>query len=326
MGPSASQDFFLFLALFGGLFILWASTGGPDRTPSSGLFSGIGGTQEEVRDFSLSSGTMVEQRANTAKELTNTQKELERLKEDLKQARIKGESSPYEGMVSISAGRAREGFAQTEYLELTATRGNTSDIPITGWTLESAVTGVRATIGQGTSLPFPGTSNAVATLLLQPGERAYVVTGRSPIGVSFKINKCVGYFEQYQDFSPRLRRECASPEQEFDDYSNLPITNVRLEDDEREECRNYIDRNVSRCELVTKNLDEVRPHLSLSCIDFIESTFTYSGCVENHRFDTNFFGSEWRVFLGSHAELWREEREIIRLLDQNGKTVDILDY
>lgn len=325
-GSTPQQDLFFFLSLLGGLFILWIATGGPDRTPESGLFSGVGNSQSEIREGQ----TQTERREDIEDTLIDTKRELERLEEDLKEARLRGEVSPYEGAVTLRGGRARERFAQTEYVELSARSSNTTDIPITGWMLESVITGQRAVIGESTNLPFPGTINTVSTLILEPGDRAYVVTGRSPIGVSFRANKCTGYFEQYQDFSPRLSKQCVDPTEEFDDFSTIPVTNVRLERDEREKCRTYINRNVRRCEIVIDDFDavdrDIEEPLSNQCIAFIEETYTYSGCVENHRFDSDFYKEELRVFLGSPAELWRADREIIRLLDAQGRTVDILDY
>jgi hypothetical protein len=322
---SQGNNLFFFIALFAGLFVLWLVTGGPDRTPSSTLF-GTSASRGEVRDATALGLSGAQERQDLEETVFDTQEELKKLEEELKQARIKGTASPYEGMVTLRTGRARDRYAQTEYLELSASSRNTIDVPITGWRIESVVTGQGGTIGSATSLPYPGVSNTISTLFLSPGDRAYVVTGRSPIGVNFKVNQCVGYFEQYQDFAPRLRKDCADPADEFDEFATLPVTNVRLENDDREVCRAFIRRNVDRCEINTIKLKDVRPALTQMCKDFIDETYTYSGCVQNHRYDRNFFSDEWRIFLGSYAELWREKREIIRLLDQNGRTVDILDY
>lgn len=314
-----------FLALFAGLFLLWFATGGPEGTERSSFFQSSA-SRGEIRDASSLGISNTTERKEINETLFDTQAELKRLQEELKQARIKGTASPYEGMVSLRSGRARDRIAQTEYVELVASNGNTIDVPITGWKIESVVTGQYGVLGNATSLPYPGVSNTITPLFLAPGDRAYVVTGRSPIGVSFKVNQCVGYFEQYQDFSPRLNKICADPTDEFDAFATLPVTNVRLEKDEREICRAFIDRKINQCELSTIILDDVLPRLSTICKDFIDKTYTYSGCVQNHRFDKNFFSNEWRVFLESPAELWREQREILRLLDQNGRTVDIIDY
>jgi len=211
-------------------------------------------------------------------------------------------------------------------LELTANSGNESDVPVTGWTLESVVTGQRATIKGGTHLPYPGVVNTVSTIFMAPRDKLLVTTGRSPIGVNFRVNMCTGYFEQYQNYSPRLRKECQSPVDEFDEFSLVPTTNVRIEKDDREICRDFVVDNIDRCEINRVDLSDTELRLTNQCKDFIESTYTYSGCVANHKFDTGFYKNEWRVFLGSYAELWREKREIIRLLDQNGLTVDIIDY
>ena len=202
---SPFQALLVFLALFAGLFILWLSSGGPDNRPnSSPVVTYYFGTRGELRG---EGSTQIKERsAPSGRELegniTDIQKELKVLQEELRQARLRGISSPYEGMVSIRGGRPKERFAQTEYLELVANRRNKIDVPITGWVLESVVTGQRATIGKAVNLPRSGAVNTEFPLLLPPGDTVNVTTGRSPVGVSFRVNKCVGYFEQFQNFSP----------------------------------------------------------------------------------------------------------------------------
>ncbi len=325
---SPFQALFVFLALFAGLFILWLSAGGPDNRPnSSPVITYYFGTREELRG----GGKQIKrQEPPSGRELegniTDVQKELKVLQEELRQARLRGVASPYEGMVSIRGGRPKERFAQTEYLTLSANRNNKTDVPITGWVLESVVTGQRATIGKAVNLPRSGVVNTEFPLLLPPGDTVNVNTGRSPVGVSFRVNKCVGYFEQFQNFSPRLRRECQNPTAEFDKFSKIPVTKVRIEDDKGEICREYIRKNINRCEINRAVLTDTELRLTEQCQAFIENAYTYTGCVANNQFEPDFFRNEWRVFLGSPAELWREKREIIRLLDQNGQTVDIFDY
>ena len=95
----------------------------------------------------------------------------------------------------------------------------------------------------------------------------------------------------------------------------------------------------TRCEIDTTDFDErdkddeliVDPELSNVCKDFIRNDLTYGGCVAFHENDSNFYDDEWRVYLGGTKQLWRkgtddDALEIIRLLDQNGLTVDLWRY
>jgi hypothetical protein len=314
---SATQDLFLFLGFLALLFILWVSTGGPEQQPRT----------RDIDRSELTDGQSFAREGRAVPENPySIEEQLEDAQEELARAREHGTASPYEDMVEIRGGRGSERFAQTEYLELRALSGNNTNVPITGWTLESVVTGQRAEIGTAAALPYPGVVNTQTTLFLAPGEQVFVVTGSSPIGANFKVNRCVGYFEQFQNFSPSLRKECPQPVDEFDTFARLPVTNVRLERDEREICRDFIRREIGRCEINRVNLRTVEPRLNTLCRDFIEDTYTYQGCVANHQSDPGFFKNEWRVFLESPAELWREDREIIRLRDASGRIVDVYDY
>ncbi len=78
--------------------------------------------------------------------------------------------------------------------------------------------------------------------------------------------------------------------------------------------------------------------LTSSCFSFIDNYLTYNGCVASHQYDTNFWGNTWRIFLNrpdithghtntrDYGELWKQTREGIKLLDQNGLTVDEYIY
>src|SRR3989338_8467638 len=54
------------------------------------------------------------------------------------------QASPYAGQVAILEGAARTQTTSGQYIELRAQGGFTSPISISGWSLESALTGVRA--------------------------------------------------------------------------------------------------------------------------------------------------------------------------------------
>ena len=48
--------------------------------------------------------------------------------------------------------------------------------------------------------------------------------------------------------------------------------------------------------------------------------------TEFRRDDDKFFKNEWRIFLGRNEEQWRTKREVIRLLDKDGRIVDVYTY
>lgn len=238
-------------------------------------------------------------------------------------------ASVYKDDITFSQAAASRINEHEQYVRIRATRSNAQGINISGWKLKSLVTGRTATIGRGATLPDGiARKNANDAVILGPGEEAIVTSGGS-FG-SFLINKCTGYFETFGDFTPSLPREC--PLLEDEDLPAFGITPALLtgqEDDERDdkeeddeygECIDAIE-DVYRCEHGTPPRTIVR-----SCRDFIRDYSTYDQCVALHKYDNDFYGDQWRVFLGSRDELWLRSHEIIVLLDQYGKTVDVVKY
>ena len=312
------NDLFFIILVLAGLWIAWFSTGGPERATSrGGLFlyppSPVG--SGEIYGPS-SDGDSYQGRQGIEREIEKVQNELKKIEEELEKLETQGESSPYKGMVTIDHSTAgpRSKDVDKEYVIIKTSSRNKESIRITGWRIESLITKRRVTIGGVSLLPRSGIVNSESPLYLPPGEKAIVATSRSPIGSSFRTNKCTGYFEQFQDFNPNLKRSCPYPEDELEDFSNISLID--------DSCYDYVDR-LPKCQLI---LDALPPSLSNSCNVFINENISYTGCITNHRNDLDFFQKEWRVFLNSEEELWRERREILRLLDNNGKTVDVFTY
>lgn len=224
--------------------------------------------------------------------------------------------SPYNGIIKISKSTSgpRRNTAKTEYLILRNADRNAGPVNVSGWTLESEVTGKRSVIPQGTKLPLSGTISAIQNIVLEPNTEARISTGRSPIGASFQINKCTGYFEQYQDFSPSLPLSCPTPKNEFLDFFSGDISR-------NESCENFVD-DIPRCTLV----NQIPPSQAGECQTFVSQNLNYNGCVRLHQNDSDFYDNEWRVYLGRTSELWKDRRETILLLDSNGMLVDSFSY
>jgi len=303
------HDLFIFIGLLVLLFVVWVGTGGPERATE-------GPTVRSAGIFT------------TLRDSRSTKSAEERLTELAQE----GVASPYRDLVSFSGGDPKERLVAEEYVRIRASRKLDSPINITGWQIESLITGVSYTIPGASALPFIGSVNSESPLLLDSGDTVIINSGRSPLGISFRNNMCTTYLDRFQRFTPRLPRQCPDPEDEFLEFSNIAPTGVR--DEDYDQCRIYIDRNIDRCETVTKNLRArdtegnfiIEPPLTDQCISFIQNDLTYQGCVTNHRSDESFFDDEWRVFLGSFAELWREDDDVLRLLDQSGRIVDVWQY
>lgn len=210
-----------------------------------------------------------------------------------------------------STSGGKESLPDKEYIEIKASGRNEKPVFITGWTLENA-RGIRLPIGNASPLPYLSQINRENPLFLDRDDSAYIVTGRSPIGVSFRVNSCSGYLEQFQDFSPPLKLACPSPLDEIDRATfNLD-----------QACADYINQ-IPRC---TTNTGSLPSALSPSCTSFINSQINYNSCVETHKNDSRFYQPEWRLFLKQTSEFWNNTKETVRLIDHGGKLVDLMTY
>jgi hypothetical protein len=316
-----------FLGILGVLFALWLVGEGPRESAENTSGISFGST---IRSGTLfdndESETATETRMRLREEIRDLEDALDELEEETKEARIRGTLSPYEDMVSFGGDTDPEAlFRHEEHVTLRASTQNNIDINLTGWSIESLVTGNRATLGTVTNLVHSGKVNPQTSLSLPPGGEVMVITGRSPLGTSFRINQCIGYLNQFQRFTPDLPEDCPEPEEEFEDYANVPTTNLRSDEDAYDICLDFVD-SLPQCEMYDDDLEDVEPDLHNSCKAFIEEELNYSACVRNHQFEIDFYADEWRLYLSANWELWRDEREILRLLDERGRTVDVLTY
>jgi len=286
----AKKDLYWALFFLIILAIVWYYTGGPGRSSSkSGLFLFQPQQQysEELRKETekLASG-------GSGEGLTATSTE-----------------SVYKYKVSLRADYwARETDPQKQFVEIKASSQNDKPIDITGWSLVGK-NGLDIKIGQGAYLPYSAQVNPQQDIFLKKGEAAVIVTGESPIGTNFRLNKCTGYFSQFQIFYPDLPQDCPRPIDE-----NLPSG---LND----QCLDYLER-LPICEMKIS----VPPGLSNDCQTYINDNVNYKTCVEVHKNASDFYQPEWRIYLGRKEALWKNKRETIILQDQDKKIIDWVSY
>ncbi len=220
------------------------------------------------------------------------------------------ERSPYAEYITFEKGRA-DSSIENEYLIVRASASLPQRTVITGWRVESTATSLGAQIGNAAELLFTGSAASEVALAMNPGDTVYIVTGRSPIGASFRTNRCTGYFEQFQDFTPKLKLECPRAKEEAARVFGAAIT---------DQCRAVVD-DIDRCTLETDTTTA-----DTQCRNFITETLTYNGCVAAHKNTPGFYGNEWYLYLKRDQELWKEEYERIRLVDENKKVVGAIRY
>lgn len=323
--------FFGLIILFG---VLWFASGGLNNKASSknpflepviqsgadsvnSNFAHIGNNSSDTAHYygSLQNNQTAGKKLTTQEEIAQGLRDAgikaAALKKELAALEETSHASPLTGKISV-AGINRSSSADGEYIVLRASPQNSNKVLLTGLRLESASSGRGADIPSGVSLPFQNQINSQQPIYLAPGDIAYVITGRSPLGTSFRLNKCTGFFNQYQTFSPNLPSRCPQPSER-----DLPSNGTIYNDD----CRNYIN-SLPSCRIV------ISPPVSISpeCQRYVTQEISYTKCVDARKNDADFYDPEWRVYMGRDDILWKPSRELIHLLDSNGKIVDAVTY
>lgn len=225
-----------------------------------------------------------------------------------------GTPSPYAGTVSLGAGNAQASSPQAEYLTLTASGGNTALVDISGWSLQSAISGTRAYIPLAASPFVLGIVNRVADTMLSPGAGALFVSGISPIGVSFRETLCTGYLNQMQSFTPALSNSCPSSDR------ILPATAENIAR-YGADCFQFM-HSLPQCDFPSS----LPTNLSGACRAFLATSFSYNGCVNQFQSATDFALPSYRLYGSFTRELWGNNHDTVRLLDAQGRTVDAVSY
>jgi hypothetical protein len=302
------SDKWFFAGLISLLLIIWVVIGGP--TGSANPQTDASGPRFSFFNF----GGGNNNNENEEKTPREVKDELDQIEDELNIIEGAINASIYSEIVSLKKGNASREDVDDEYIIIDVSGSAKSSIPITGWILESPMTGKRIRIGNGVRNFISGSVNTEFPIVLEAGQKMIVASGHSPIGVSFRTNVCTGYLEQFQDFTPRLPIACPL----LEDHPDIIIGPHGFND----ACLDYIE-DISRCEIVT---DAPQGGLGNLCYPFISENNSYNGCVNDHKSDYDYFGDEWRIYLKQGDEIWKSKREVIKLFDQTGKLVDAITY
>ncbi|OHB17136.1 MAG: hypothetical protein A2749_03250 [Parcubacteria group bacterium RIFCSPHIGHO2_01_FULL_45_26] len=128
------------------------------------------------------------------------------------------------------------------------------------------------------ALPYQGRLNEEKPVTLTLSTTLVISPGRSPLGVSFRENRCIGMLGYFQTFIPPLPPAC---EQCTEETSASPSDVVKYPD--------------------------------------------YNSCVDNHRGESDFFGSTWRMYLATDTD-WTTRHKVVRLYNESNKLLDTLSY
>ncbi|MEK7144485.1 MAG: hypothetical protein AAB794_01340 [Patescibacteria group bacterium] len=311
------HDAWFFIGVFVFIFLIWVSTGGPLHPlaftgPRLSLPQELGGgtyLQFPRASFTIGDGS-------TSLSGPSSGSRTDTPVPTFVGGSTFGTPSPYRGIVTMSHYVSGAGSTdpKNEYIEISVPQNVSVPVDLSEWRLMSEASGNSVPIPKGTETPFAGTVNAAQDIVLSPGMRAIIVSGSSPIGASFRENKCIGYFSTFQTFYPTLPQNCPVPSDELAAFYGSGYIRDPF-------CIDYVNK-LSRCQVT------LTPPVgaSGSCQNFLVKYLNYNGCVDAHKNDADFMGNTWRIYLGRSSSMWRTKHELIKLLDANGKTVDAFSY
>jgi hypothetical protein len=197
------------------------------------------------------------------------------------------------------------------YVEILSTAYG-QDLNITGWKIQSTISNNEQVIGGAANLPHSGASTDKEVVLPTNG-RVVLSQITSPIGYSFRVNKCTGYFGQASSFLPNLNRNCPLAK------NNAP----QLSNGFNSACLDYIDR-IPSCTVPQES--DIPETINLVCKNYLLTQINYDSCVAHHKNDVDFYSNEWRLYPKTVKLNWLERHESLQLLDSTGRVVDTYTY
>lgn len=221
-----------------------------------------------------------------------------------------GDPSPYAGHVHITHIQGGTTDVADEYIVLQTDSYNDTPLVVSGWSFQSVLSRARIVIPQGSPLFVSGAVNTVTSVSLTQDDTVTIVSGPSPIGVGFRENICTGYLGQFQTFTPPLdTTQCPDPADELrttQGYGDACLSSVTY---------------IPRCHFPSGDTANIPP----SCRAIVADRLSYNGCVRAHRHDAGFALPSWRLYVTLSRSVWGQH-DTIRLLDEQGRVVDVYQY
>lgn len=216
--------------------------------------------------------------------------------------------SPYYGQVTISG----SGLTSTdpEKERLTLASKSAEPIELAGWTVGSEKYYTSFALPDSVyEIPDQPYYQYQKNLAIDSKRKIIVFSGASPLGVNFRLNKCIGYLNNYHKFDPPISSACPKPKP--DEIKNFNAY-----------CQKVINSSAGSCK--EPNLNDVL--INADCRDYMKEHLSYSKCVENNNQYYDFLTDEWRVYLRRSSEIWANEKDAILLRDKDGLLVNKFKY
>lgn len=174
----------------------------------------------------------------------------------------------------------------------------TSSVNLEGFKIKTSL--INLTLEKTNKVLYPLLFETKESLILNPGERLILLAQKSPIGINFKINRCLHFYPGLENFKEGT---CFLPE--IPNY--LPA-----------KCKEKISRLT--CRFIDLNTISKEFGFFYECQKFVEENFTYKGCFEKNNQKKDFHENKWYYFLGERTLV--EKFDELIFLDPNGLVIE----
>lgn len=219
--------------------------------------------------------------------------------------------SPYYQQIRISSMYRPTSYSSAAaQITLTASYNLERPINITGWV-------IKTNRGELPALPriindyHPYGLFSEEDLVMNKNDQLYIFSGRSPISLNFRLNKCTGFLNNNYNFQPPLPNNCPTiPRNEI-----ITLTG---------RCQSFI-MSLNACRIPTPNQISSFGQPEESGCRTILDKINYGGCYFQHRGDVDFFSREIRIWI-NYPFPFDTQHDRIMLFDRDGLLVDIYVY
>lgn len=221
--------------------------------------------------------------------------------------KIIGFSSSLYNKLKISGLTRKASIALNENIKITNISKEAIDI--TGLIIKNQKN-ETVNIPQAVETLYLQAGEVAKNLIIEPGKSVTIFSGVSPVGKSFRLNKCMGYLNNYYSFPIKISAECPKPlDQELTNFSD--------------NCRNYI-KNLKAC--APPNTADLKVARDSQCTNYLIKTFNYSNCVSQYQMDPDFLKKDLYIFLNRASGFWDDLHGEAKLIDKDNGLIAIYTY
>ena len=148
-------------------------------------------------------------------------------------------------------------------------------------------------------------------IILEGSGTIYLISDQNPLGrnKNFRLNKCMGYLKNYNEFYPSFYVSCPRPDQK-----EISLLNPW--------CQEFV-FDLSRCEIPNYS-NEPKIAGDPKCVSFLKNNFSYSSCFNNYNQNEDFLKDYWYLYI--KTEIAHELHDTVSLYDKKGELIDEYIY